>query len=285
MTFVSLNEVLPQARKRKVAVPQFNINGFLWAETILEVAESTGYEVIIGVTDRNVARLGGYKYIHRVIQTMMEEWEITVPVVLHLDHGQSVESCKKAVDAGFSSVMFDGSHFSLSKNINETIKVCEYAQSKGVSVEGEIGAVGGTEDGITSGIAYADPAECVTFVQETGVDALAAALGSVHGPYQGEPNLQFDVMNILKQMLELPFVLHGASGIPDDQIRRTIQLAHAKINFNTELNQSWASALRREFEQDPTIYDPKELISSSKEGLKRIILEKFALLHSAQKVN
>lgn len=284
MTFVSLNEVLPQARERQVAVPQFNINGFLWAETILEVAQIKGYEVIIGVTDRNVPRLGGYRLIKRVIQAMINEWGITVPVVLHLDHGQSVENCIDAIDAGFSSVMFDGSHKPLDENIRDTIKVYEYAHDRGVSVEGEIGAVGGTEDGITSGISHADPADCVTFIQETNVDALAAALGSVHGPYQGEPDLQFEVMNILKQMIEIPFVLHGASGIPEDQIIQTIQLGHAKINYNTELNQSWAHELRTRLTDDSSLYDPNELIPSSKEGLKKVIIEKFELLRSAQKV-
>jgi len=282
MVFVTLNDILYGAKSERYAVPQFNINSYLWAETILEVSQKHFSPVIIGVTDKNVERLGGYSFVKRMIELMVKEWEINTKIVLHLDHGQSVENCKKAIDAGFSSVMIDGSSLPLGKNMEVTKEVVEYAKSFHVSVEGEIGAVGGTEDGVTANIKYADPDECLKFVQSTKVDALAAALGSVHGPYVGEPDLKFEIMSILSETIEQPLVLHGASGISDRDIQKAIEYGHAKINFNTELNIAIAQTTRNLLSRNETIYDPKEIILNGKQALKKVINEKIELLNNGK---
>lgn len=278
MAFTSLKELLTDAKEQRFAIPQFNINGYLWAESILEVAQSEKSPIIVGVTDKNVKRLGGYSFIREMVNLMIDKWQINVPVVLHLDHGKSVDNCVEAIVSGFSSVMFDGSHLSLDENIRLTSQVVNYAKKYDVSVEGEIGAIGGTEDGITSEIAYANPDDCLRFVVETGIDALAAALGSVHGPYNGIPNLKFDVMAILDRNIQQPLVLHGASGISDEQIKRAIELGHAKINYNTELNLAWAKDIRILLNDQPNVYDPKIILLTEKKALKRVIIEKIQLL-------
>jgi len=244
MEFVTLNDLLPQAKAGKFAIPQFNINGYLWIEAIIEEAVNQDKSVIIGVTDRNVTRLGGYEYIHDLIKLVYERYSPSSPLVLHLDHGQSVENCIKAIDAGFSSVMFDGSGLVFEENKVQTREIVKYAEDFNVSVEGELGSVGGVEDGITANVYYADPNQCFSFVEETGIDALAAALGSVHGEYIDEPNLQFGLMKKISSLTEIPLVLHGASGISEEDIRQVIDLGHAKINYNTEINQAVAQSLR-----------------------------------------
>lgn len=176
--------------------------------------------VIAAASDRLVDYLGGFKTISAMVGALMEEMAITVPVVLHLDHGSSAERRRQAIDAGFSSVMIDGSHHPIDENIAMTKEVTAYAAKHGVSVEAEVGTVGGMEDGLVGGVRYADVAECERIVKETNIDALAAALGSVHGKYQGEPNLGFKEMEAISRMTDIPLVLHGASGIPQDQIKK-----------------------------------------------------------------
>lgn len=275
MNVVTLNGVLPQARVDNRAVPQFNINGYQWIEAIINVIKETNDSVIIGVTDRNVERLGGYAYIVNLIKFMLEEKHVDSPVVIHLDHGQSVENVIKAIDAGFSSVMYDGSHESLEVNIANTLLVTKYANQLNVSVEGEIGGIGGVEDGMVGGVRYADPAECERLVIETHLDALAPALGSVHGEYIGDPNLQFETMELIYNVLNIPLVLHGASGLSIEDIHRAINFGHAKINFNTELNKSWAKELRKVLNDGRETYDPKEILTASKAGMESEIRSKL----------
>lgn len=282
MNIVSLNEILPLAREKGIAVPQFNINGFQWIEAIVEVVEKNKLPVIIAVTDRNVDRLGGYRLIAKQIKMMIDERDIKSNVVIHLDHGQSVENCIKAIDAGFSSVMYDGSREALEINIQNSKKVTEYAHRYNVSVEGEIGKIGGKEDGISGKIVFADPQDCRRLVSESNLDALAPALGSVHGEYVGEPNLQFDIMNTINRLLEVPLVLHGASGISAKDLQKAINLGHAKINFNTELNKSWAKSLKNIFYKEPNIYDPAEILSLSKQGLIEVIENKMLICNNGQ---
>lgn len=279
VNIVTLNDLLPNAKTVRQAIPQFNINGYQWAETILKVANDLQKPVIVGVTDKNVEKLGGYSYVSKMIKLMIQEWGITTSIVLHLDHGQSVENCFKAVDVGFSSVMFDGSSLPLEKNIEKTKQVVKYAHNKGVSVEGEIGGIGGSEDGVIGNVKYADPEDCEKFVLETNIDALAAALGSVHGEYQGEPNLQFHVMEILNKEIDIPLVLHGASGLTNRDVRQAIDYGHAKINFNTELNLNRANALRQLFNEDPKMYDPKIISEIENKALKNVITEKLKLCY------
>lgn len=195
-------------------------------------------------SDRLIDYLGGFKTVSAMVAALIEEMSISVPVVLHLDHGKSPERRKQAIDAGFSSVMIDGSHSPIDENIAMTKEVVSYAGVRNVSVEAEVGTVGGMEDGLIGGVQYADIGECERIVKETGIDALAAALGSVHGKYQGEPNLGFKEMEEISRVTDIPLVLHGASGIPADQIARTIRLGHAKININTECMVAWTEKTR-----------------------------------------
>lgn len=284
MTFVSLKDILPVAKKNNYAVAQFNINSFQWVESILRASEQQKSPVIVASTDRIVDYLGGFRLIAATVQKMIEEFNITVPVVLHLDHGFTVERVKEAIDAGYSSVMFDGSALPLEENIAKTREIVEYAKKFNVSVEAEIGSVGGTEDGVTAGIKYADPEQCYRLVNETGVDALAAALGSVHGPYQGEPQLAFDLMKEISEELDdVPFALHGGSGIPEHQIKKTIEYGHAKINVNTECNQAWAQAVRDVLASDPALYSPPDILKPGMAAIEKVVIEKIQLFGSANK--
>lgn len=220
MAFVTMKHLLAEAKREHYAVGQFNINGLQWTKAILQAAQKEQSPVIAAASDRLVGYLGGFKTISAMVGALMEEMAITVPVVLHLDHGSSAERCRQAIDAGFSSVMIDGSHQPIDENIAMTKEVTDYAAKHGVSVEAEVGTVGGMEDGLVGGVCYADIMECERIVKETNIDALAAALGSVHGKYQGEPNLGFKEMAAISRMTDIPLVLHGASGIPQDQIDR-----------------------------------------------------------------
>lgn len=264
---VSMKQMLREAKENNYAVAQFNINSFQWAEAILQAAEEERAPVILGASDRLVDYLGGFKLIATVIQTLVEEMRITVPVALHLDHGNSVARCKEAIDAGFSSVMIDGSHYPIEENIAMTKEVVAYAHSKQVSVEAEVGTVGGNEDGLIGGISYANPEECLRIVEQTGVDALAAALGSVHGPYQGEPKLGFAEMKQISELTNIPLVLHGGSGIPLHQLHQAIELGHAKINVNTECLQAWSKAVREVLDQNPELYDARAILTPGKEAI------------------
>ncbi|WP_163537509.1 class II fructose-1,6-bisphosphate aldolase [Gracilibacillus sp. YIM 98692] len=280
---LSMKEMLMDAKQNKYAVGQFNMNSFQWVEAILQAAEEEQSPVIIASTDRIVDYLGGLRLIAATTKKLVEEMNITVPVTLHLDHGFTVERCKEAIDAGYSSVMFDGSKFPIDQNIEMTKEVVDYAKAHGVSVEAEIGSVGGTEDGVTSGIKYADPNECFRLVRETKVDALAAALGSVHGVYQGEPKFAFDLMQEISEGTDIPLALHGGSGIPDHQIVKAIQYGHAKINVNTECNQAWAKKIRELLSNDPELYSPPAILGPGMDAIRGVVKEKIRLFGSNQK--
>lgn len=251
---------------------------------MLEAAEEEQSPIIVASSDRLVDYLGGFKTIATMINRIVEEKNISVPVALHLDHGKSVERCKEAIDAGYTSVMIDGSHFPIEENIEMTKQVTDYARKYGVSVEAEVGTVGGNEDGLIGGINYAEPQECLRLVQETGVDALAAALGSVHGPYQGEPKLGFDEMLEISELTNVPLVLHGGSGIPLHQIHKAIDLGHAKINVNTECLQAWTKAVRQVLDNDKELYDAKAILTPGKEAVKETVKTKIREFKSDQKV-
>ncbi|WCT54967.1 class II fructose-1,6-bisphosphate aldolase [Paenibacillus kyungheensis] len=275
MRTVSMKQMLLQAQADGYAVGQYNINGVQWVQAILRAAQAEQAPVILAASDRLVSFLGGYALIAAIVDKSIQELSITVPVALHLDHGMSVEHCKQAIDNGFSSVMIDGSHYPIEQNIAMTLEVVKYASSFGVSVEAEVGTVGGMEDGLIGGIQYADPLECDRLVKETGVDALAAALGSVHGPYQGEPLLGFAEMKHISDLTGVPLVLHGGSGIPAHQIRQAIELGHAKINVNTECIQAWASAVRTVLNQNPQLYDPSHILTPGTEAIQQVVQNKM----------
>ncbi|EPZ52988.1 hypothetical protein N007_18840 [Alicyclobacillus acidoterrestris ATCC 49025] len=281
---VSMTDMLLDARKKKYAVGQFNMNGIHWVQAILQAAEEERAPVILAASDRLIEYLGGFRVVVAFVNALLEEMSITVPVALHLDHGKSVERCIQAIDAGFSSVMIDGSHLPINENIAMTKQVVDYAHLRGVSVEAEVGTVGGMEDGLIGGVKYADPNECLRLVQETGVDALAAALGSVHGPYQGEPRLGFEEMKQISTMVNVPLVLHGASGIPGHQIKKAIEFGHAKINVNTECVQAWAQAVRNVLSRDHDVYDPRTILTPGRDAITAVVQEKIREFNANGKV-
>lgn len=282
---VSTKEMLNKALKENYAVAHININSFQWIEAILDAAEEEQSPVIIASSNRLIDYLGGFKIIATMVNQTMERKNITVPVALHLDHSDNVESCKEAIDVGYSSVMIDGSHYPLEENIDITKQVVEYAHAHGVAVEGEIGTVGGNEDGMIGGINYADPQECLKLVTETNLDSLAAALGSVHGPYEGEPNLGFAEMEEIQNLIEIPLVLHGASGIPEDQIARAIKLGHSKINVNTACQQAWVKSTRDFLDKsgNEDTYDVKTILSLGRDAVQQVVQEKMREFKSSNK--
>ena len=277
MPLVSMVNMLNKAREGKYAVGQFNINNLEWTKTILETAQKNNAPVILGVSEGAMKYMGGFETIVGMVKGLMKHLNITVDVAIHLDHGSSFASCKAALDAGFTSVMIDGSHHPIAENIKMTKEVVQYAHALGASVEAEVGTVGGNEDGVVGGIQYADLNECVRLVNETGVDALAPALGSVHGPYQGEPVLGFVEMEAIGKATLKPLVLHGGTGIPDDKIQRAIACGTCKINVNTECQLAFNKILR-EFladEKNAKVYDPRKLIGPATKGIASAVEEKM----------
>ncbi|MCU6602813.1 class II fructose-1,6-bisphosphate aldolase [Peribacillus frigoritolerans] len=283
MPLVAMSEMLLKAKAERYAVGQYNINGLAFAQSFLQAANEERAPIILAASDRLVDYLGGFKTIAAMVKSLMEEMDITVPVALHLDHGMDVERCRKAIDTGFTSVMIDGSHHPIDVNIEITKMVVDYAKKNGVSVEAEVGTVGGTEDGLVGGIQYADPHECTRIVKETGIDALAAALGSVHGPYQGEPKLGFEEMELISNMTNVPLVLHGGSGIPLHQIKKAIELGHAKINVNTESIQVWAKTIREVLAVEGKVYEPRAIITPAKEAIISVVKRKMAEFNTSGK--
>lgn len=275
MKLSTLNEVLPQALEGHYAVGHFNINGILWTEAFLETAQAENSPLILATSDRVVDYLGGFNTIRQMVDYLLKQLKIDIPVVLHLDHGQTIDRCKKAIDNGYSSVMYDGSAYSIDENIKQTKVVSDYAHQNGCSIEAEVGAVGGSEDGIVGGIKYAKLKDCQRIVEEARVDALAAALGSVHGQYVGEPKLGFTEMEAISATTETPLVLHGASGIPEEQIKKAISLGHSKINVNTEFNMAWVDGLREVLSKEQSIYEPRKVQKQGKEKIKNVAKQKI----------
>ncbi|MCM3368137.1 class II fructose-1,6-bisphosphate aldolase [Bacillus safensis] len=281
---ISMKSILHEAKQKQYAVGQININGLQWVKAILLAAKEERSPIILAASDRLIDYLGGFHTIVGMVEGLMRDLEISVPVSLHLDHGMTVSRCKAAIDAGFSSVMIDGSSYPLSQNITMTKEVVHYASKRGVSVEAEVGSVGGMEDGLIGNIIYADPYECVRLVRETGIDALAAALGSVHGSYQGEPRLGFDEMKQIAELTDVPLVLHGGSGIPVDQIQRAISLGHAKINVNTECLEAWNQAVRAQLTKNKATNDPQTILTPGTEAIKQVVKMKIQQFGSSQRV-
>lgn len=275
MALVSMKEMLLKAKKGKYAVGQFNINNLEWTYTILCKCQEIKAPVILGVSEGAVRYMGGFHVVADMVKAVIKDKNITIPVALHLDHGSSFEKCKAALDAGFTSVMIDASHHEFEENIRITKEVVEYAKKTNASVEAELGKVGGQEDDVVAETMYADLNECITLVNETGIDALAPALGSVHGPYQGEPKLGFKEMEEIGTALsETPLVLHGGSGIPVDQIKRAISCGTSKINVNTEFQQAWTELVRETLNKNPNVYDPRKVIGPGLKGIEAVVVEK-----------
>lgn len=271
MALVSMKEMLIKAREGHYAVGQFNINNLEWTSAILDKCQELKAPVILGVSEGAMRYMGGWNTIVGMVRGYIIDKNITVPVALHLDHGSSFEVCKAAIDAGFTSVMIDASHHEFEENIAITKKVVDYAHLRGVSVEAELGKVGGQEDDVVAESMYADPEECRELVERTKIDALAPALGSVHGPYHGEPKLGFKEMAYINDLLKMPLVLHGGSGIPDDQLRKAIDRGTAKINVNTELQQAWTAVVRKVIAENASVYDPRKVIGPGKKGIADVV--------------
>lgn len=284
---VNAKEMLLKAKKGKYAVAQININNLEWTKATLEQAQELKSPIILGVTSGAAKYMGGFKVAVNIVKALIDELKITIPVTIHLDHGGSFDICKEAIDAGFTSVMYDGSHETIENNVKNTKKVVELAAKNNVSVEAEVGTVGGTEDGVTGGVNYASLEEC-KLVSKAGIDFLAASLGSVHGDYVGEPNLGFKEMVQYSKETNLPLVLHGGSGIPNAMIKKAIKSGQAKINVNTELQKAFAKGIRKYIEegkdQDGTGYDPRKVIGTySYPQMKEVVKDKILLFGSNNK--
>ena len=254
---MNMEEMLKKAQSGKYAVPQFNVNNLEWAKFILEECEANKSPVILGISEGAIKYMGGYKTVANMLKALIADLKITIPVAIHLDHGSSVESCLSAISAGFSSVMIDASRNSLDLNIELTSKVVKVAHKYSVTVESEVGTISGSEDSITGSETFATIEECMAMYNKTKIDALAPALGSVHGLYKGEPNLQFKRMVEISNKIPTPLVLHGGSGIPDDKIREAINCG--------------------------ITYDPRKIIKAGEKGLKKTVREKILLFGSNEK--
>lgn len=285
MALENMVGMLNKAFKEHYAVGQFNINNVEWTSAILEEAEKTKTPVILGVTTSAAKYMGGWHTVVGMVKGLMEDLKITVPVALHVDHGPTVKDCKDAIDAGFTSVMIDASHYPLEENIRIVKEVTDYAHSRPnyVSVEAELGRVGGQEDFVVAESAYAIPEECVRLVKETGVDCLAPALGSVHGPYHGEPKIGFKEMKEIAGLVNIPLVLHGGSGIPNDQLRMAIDRGTSKININTECQMAWTKIVREVLSTNDKVYDPRKIIGPGREGIKQVFIDKVTVFGSLGK--
>ncbi len=268
---VNFNEMLQKAKEGHYAVPQFNINNLEWTKYILEKCNELKIPVILGVSEGAAKYMGGFLVVSSMVKAMVESLKIEIPVCIHLDHGSSFESCKSAIDAGFTSVMIDGSKHKLKENIEITKAVVDYAHERGISVEAEVGHIGGTEDNVSSSILNATLEDCVELYKNTGIDSLAPALGSVHGFYKGEPNLDFKTMQEINNTLPIPLVLHGGTGIPEDKIKQAISCGISKININTDLQVVWSKAVREFLNEDEKVYDPRKVIGSGELAMKNQI--------------
>ncbi|MDU1539938.1 class II fructose-1,6-bisphosphate aldolase [Paeniclostridium hominis] len=284
---VSAKEMLNKAREGKYAVGQFNINNLEWTKAILLTAQENNSPVILGVSEGAGKYMGGYKTVVGMVNGMLEELNITVPVSLHLDHG-SYEGALKVIEAGFSSVMFDGSHYSIEENIEKTKEIIKIANAKGISVEAEVGSIGGEEDGVIGAGEIADPNEC-KLIADLGVDMLAAGIGNIHGQYpENWAGLNFDALeSINKATGDMPLVLHGGTGIPADMIKKAISLGVSKINVNTECQLAFAAATRKYIEEGKDLqgkgFDPRKLLAPGFEAIKETVKEKMELFGSINK--
>lgn len=282
---VNAKKMLEDAKVNKYAVPHFNINNLEWTRYILEECNRLKSPVILGVSEGAIRYMGGYKVVANLVKNLDEELNIQIPVAIHLDHGSSVESCKKAVDAGFTSVMIDASKYSLEENIDMTKQVVEYARIKNITIEAEIGHIGGSEDNMSSEIAYAKVDDAVKLYNETKIDFLAPALGSVHGLYKGEPCLDFDKMKEISEKTNIPLVLHGGTGIDDEKLKKAIASGICKVNINTELQIAWTKAVRKFLSEDTKAYDPRIVIKSGEQSMKQAIEHKVNVLGSINRIN
>lgn len=284
---VSAKDMLNKAKAGHYAVGQFNINNLEWTKAVLMTAQELNSPVILGVSEGAGKYMTGYKTVVGMVNGMMEELNITVPVALHLDHG-SFEGCLKCVEAGFSSIMFDGSHYPIAENVEKTKELVKICADKGMSLEAEVGSIGGEEDGVIGAGECADPDEC-KMIADLGVTMLAAGIGNIHGKYpENWKGLSFETLDAVQSKTgDMPLVLHGGTGIPEDMIKKAISLGVAKINVNTECQLSFAAATRKYIEEGKDLqgkgFDPRKLLAPGFEAIKATVKEKMELFGSVGK--
>ncbi len=284
---VSAKEMLQKAKAGHYAIGHFNINNLEWTKSILLAAEETRSPVILGVSEGAGKYMTGYRTVVGMVNGMLEDLDITVPVALHLDHG-SYEGCLKCIEAGFSSVMFDGSHYPIEENVEKTKELVKICGERGISLEAEVGAIGGEEDGVIGMGECADPKEC-KMIADLGVDFLAAGIGNIHGKYPANwKGLSFETLDAVQQLTgDLPLVLHGGTGIPEDMIKKAISLGVSKINVNTECQLAFADATRKYIEAGKDLegkgFDPRKLLKPGSEAIIAIVKEKMELFGSVGK--
>ena len=287
MALVSAKEMLQKAKAGHYAVGQFNINNLEWTKSILLTAEECKSPVILGVSEGAGKYMAGYKTVVGMVNGMLEELKITVPVALHLDHG-SYEGAKACIAAGFSSIMFDGSHLPFEENVEKTKELVAICEEKGMSIEAEVGSIGGEEDGVVGMGECADPQECKA-IADLGVSMLAAGIGNIHGKYpENWAGLQFDVLDDIQKLTgDMPLVLHGGTGIPEDMIKKAISLGVSKINVNTECQIAFAEATRKYIEAGKDLegkgFDPRKLLAPGAEAIKATVKEKMEIFGSIGK--
>ncbi|MDF2815447.1 MAG: tagatose-bisphosphate aldolase [Paenibacillus sp.] len=281
MPLVSMNEFLPKAKAGKFAVGQFNMNNLEFAQAITDAAIEEKSPFIFGVSE-GALKYMGYEYTVAIAQAAAQKSGL--PIALHLDHGSTFEVAMKCIRAGFSSVMFDGSHYSLEENIRLTKEVVKAAHAMGVSVEGELGTIGGVEDDINVDEEHANlakPEEAIRFYEETGVDCLAIAVGTAHGMYKGEVKIHYDIIEQVSKAIPVPIVLHGGSGVPDEAIRLAIQAGVGKINVNTENQVACTDAIRQVLSQDSKVYDPRKYLTPARKAMVEVVQTKIRLFGSS----
>ncbi len=287
MKLVNMKEMLIKARKEGYAVGQFNINNLEWTKSVLVAAKESNSPVILGVSEGAAKYMGGFKTIVGMVEGLLEYYEVTVPVALHLDHG-SYDGAKNAIDAGFSSVMFDGSHYDIEENKQKTTEIVEYAKLKDISVEAEVGSIGGEEDGVVGTGEVADAEEC-RMIAGLGIDTLAAGIGNIHGKYpENWTGLNFEALGKIQDSTDgMPLVLHGGTGIPEDMIKEAISLGVSKINVNTECQLVFAEATRKYVEAGKDLegkgFDPRKLLAPGSQAVVDIVKVKMDLFGSTNK--
>ena len=284
---VSATEMLKKAKAGHYAVGQFNINNLEWTKSILLTAKELRSPVILGVSEGAGKYMGGYDVVVGMVNGLLKDLDIDVPVALHLDHG-SFEGCYKCIEAGFSSIMFDGSHYPIAENVEKTTELVKAAHSKGLSIEAEVGSIGGEEDGVIGMGECADPKECKS-IADLGVDFLAAGIGNIHGKYPANwKGLSFETLDAIQQRTgAMPLVLHGGTGIPEDMIKKAISLGVAKINVNTECQLAFTAEVRKYIEEGKDLvgkgFDPRKLLKPGTEAIKQTVRDKMEMFGSIGK--
>lgn len=283
MPLVSMTELMKRAKAEKFAVGQFNMNNLEFTKAIMEAAEEERSPFIFGVSEGAIKYMG-LDYVMAMARAAADKSDI--PVVVHLDHGSSFEVAMKCIKAGFTSVMFDGSHYPLEENIRLTKEVVRAAHAMGVSVEGELGTIGGVEDDLNvaeEDAKLANPEEAIRFFEETGVDALAIAVGTAHGMYKGEVRIRYNIIEEVASKVAAPIVLHGGSGVPDEAIRKSIELGVGKINVNTENQVAMTAAIKKVLEETPNVIDPRKYLNPAIAAMREVVKGKMRLFGSSNK--